>query len=76
MEDVRADLAAPLDLLHLALDVRHLLLTLALAQLQQARLQHADTVLAVVHLIAVTHKFIFKKILQNTALMVFQTKKA
>ena len=52
MEDVGADLAAPFDLLHLALDVGHLLLALALAQLQQLGFEHADTVLAVVHLVA------------------------
>ena len=52
MEDIGADLAAPFDLLHLALDVGHLFLTLALAQLDELRAQHAHTVFTVMHLVA------------------------
>ena len=52
LEDVGANLAAPLNLLHFALDVRHFLFLGAFTQFQQLRLQHFDTRRAVLHLIA------------------------
>ena len=50
MEDIGADLGSPLDLLHLTLDVRHLLFPLTLVQFNQLTLQHAQGHLAVLHL--------------------------